>query len=132
LRRLADRYVVRAALAVANGEAVPEVVSAAFEKLPHVMARADSQSGRIDRAVIDLAEAVLLAGREGEVFAGTVVDVDDRGAQVQFNDYPVVVRVAAPGVVPGEPLDVELDAVDVAKRTTHFVPVARIGARAAS
>jgi exoribonuclease R len=132
LRRLADRYVVRAALAVANGEAVPGAVSAAFEKLPHVMARAESQSGRIDRAVIDLAEAVLLAGREGEVFAGTVVDVDDRGAQVQFNDYPVVVRVAAPGVVPGEPLDVELDAVDVAKRTTHFVPVARIGARAAS
>jgi exoribonuclease R len=132
LRRLADRYVVRAALAVANGEAVPGAVSAAFEKLPHVMARAESQSGRIDRAVIDLAEAVLLAGREGEVFAGTVVDVDDRGARVQFNDYPVVVRVAAPGVVPGEPLDVELDAVDVAKRTTHFVPVARIGARAAS
>jgi exoribonuclease R len=132
LRRLADRYVVRAALAVANGEAVPGAVSAAFEKLPHVMARAESQSGRIDRAVIDLAEAVLLAGREGEVFAGTVVDVDDRGAQVQFHDYPVVVRVAASEVVPGEPLDVELDAVDVAKRTTHFVPVARIGARAAS
>ena len=132
LRRLADRYVVRATLAVANGEAVPEPVAAAFEKLPHVMARAESQSGRIDRAVIDLAEAVLLAGREGEVFAGTVVDVDDRGAQVQFNDYPVVVRVPAHGVVPGEPLDVELDAVDVAKRTTHFVPVAQIGTRTAS
>ena len=129
LRRLADRYVVRATLAVANGEAVPEPVAAAFEKLPPVMARADARGGRIDRAVIDLAEAVLLAGREGEVFAATVIDVDDRGAQVQFTDYPVVMRVAADGVVPGEPLDVELIAVDVAKRTTQFVPVAQIAAR---
>jgi exoribonuclease R len=128
LRRLADRYVVRATLAIANGEAVPEAVSVAFEKLPPVMARADARGGRIDRTVIDLAEAVLLAGREGEVFAATVVDADDRGAHVQLRDYPVVVRVAAPGVVPGEALDIQLTAVDTTKRITRFVPVARIAA----
>ena len=41
LRRLADRYVVEAALAVANGDAVPEHVEAAFAELPTVMARSD-------------------------------------------------------------------------------------------
>lgn len=135
LRRLADRYVVRAALAVANGEAVPDVVTAAFEKLPQVMDRAHALGGRIDRAVIDLAEAVLLAGREGEVFAATVTDADERGGHVQLSDLPVVVRIAAPGLVPGETIAVELESVDVARRTTRFVPAetpaARVTARTA-
>ena len=56
LRRLADRYVVRAALAIANGQAVPETVRDAFEKLPAVMAKAEARDGQIERAVIDLAE----------------------------------------------------------------------------
>lgn len=126
LRRLADRYVVRAALAVANGQPVPDVVAAAFEKLPPVMARAHSRSGQIEHAVIDLAEAVLLADHVGEVFAATVIDADDRGAQVQLSDYPVVVRVDASGVVPGEALDIQLIDVDITQRRTRFVPVSRL------
>ncbi|MDP1910278.1 MAG: RNB domain-containing ribonuclease, partial [Hyphomicrobium sp.] len=58
LRRRADRYVVMAAYAVANGRAVPDTVTAAFERLPKVMARADALGGNISRAVIDLAEAI--------------------------------------------------------------------------
>ncbi len=46
LRRLADRYVVEAALAVANGRPVPEAVQAAFERLPDVMQKADALAGR--------------------------------------------------------------------------------------
>ena len=133
LRRLADRYVVRATLAVANGEPVPELVTAAFEKLPQVMDRAHALGGRIDRAVIDLAEAVLLSGREGEVFAATVTDADERGGHVQLRDLPVVVRISAAGLVPGEKMAVELTEVDVARRTTRFVPAetpaVRVGAR---
>ena len=45
LRRLADRYVVEAALAVANGRPVAEPVAAAFEKLPDVMQKADAAVG---------------------------------------------------------------------------------------
>ena len=41
LRRLADRYVVRAALAVANGQPVPAAVSEAFQRLPATMAKAE-------------------------------------------------------------------------------------------
>ncbi|MBN8808943.1 MAG: RNB domain-containing ribonuclease [Sphingomonas sp.] len=120
LRRLADRYVVRAALAVANGQAVPGVVTDAFARLPAVMARADALAGRIDRAVIDLAETVLLKGQEGTIFAAIVTDLDEHGARIQLRDQPVVARVDAHGVAPGDPLRVRLDAIDPVQRTLKF------------
>lgn len=121
LRRLADRYVIRAALAVANGEPVPEPVSAAFEALPKVMGKADARAGQIERAVIDVAEAVLLSERVGEVFAATIIDTDDRGARIQLNTVPVVARLAGADRKPGETIDVELSEVDVDRRTMRFV-----------
>ena len=62
LRRLADRYVIRAVLSVMLGQPVEEQVSAALEKLPAVMARA----GQIERAVVDRRNgiAVAPAGRD--------------------------------------------------------------------
>lgn len=122
LRRLADRYVIRAALAVMNGQAVPDPVAAAFAALPKVMAHADARAGQIDRAVIDLAEAVLLSGREGEVFPATVIETDDRGARIQLGGTPVVARVAGQGHAPGDTIAVALTAVDVAHRTVRFAP----------
>jgi exoribonuclease R len=120
LRRLADRYVIRATLAIANGRPVPEAVTAAFETLPTVMARADAIGGRIDRAVVDLAEAVMLAGSVGETFAAVVTDVEAHAARIQLCDEPVVARVAATGVVPGERIDVVLRAADAEKRVLTF------------
>lgn len=124
LRRLADRYVVLAALAVANGRAVPDGVTAAFERLPKVMARADARSGEIDRAVIDLAETVMLRGQAGTIFAATVTDVDPRGARIQLADLPVVARVAAHNVAPGAAVQVRLEAADSAERKLTFQRVA--------
>lgn len=120
LRRLADRYVVRATLAIANGQPVPDVVTAAFTQLPSVMARADALGGQIDRAVIDMAEATMLQGREGEVFPAVVTDLDDRGARMQLRDLPVVARVVAHQVEPGDALQVKLLAADPDKRTVSF------------
>lgn len=121
LRRLADRYVVRAALAVANGQPVPPTVLDAFNKLPAVMAKADARAGQIERAVIDLAEAALLAGHEGEAFAARVIDADDRGGRVQLCDQPVVARVDGAGLEPGAPITLRLTNVDLGKRTVRFV-----------
>jgi exoribonuclease R len=120
LRRLADRYVVEAALAVANGRAVPEPVSAAFEKLPQIMARADALAGRIDRAVLDLGEAVLLSGREGETFSAVVTEVVEQWAKVQLCDLPVRARVAAGEAEPGEALRLRLTGADPARRLVTF------------
>jgi exoribonuclease R len=122
LRRLADRYVVRAALAIANGQPVPQAVTDAFPRLPEVMARADALSGRIDRAVIDLAEAAVLNGHVGESFAATVTDLDERGARIQLRDLPVVTRVDAQGTMPGEAIQVRLASVDLPHRAAKFEP----------
>lgn len=120
LRRLADRYVVLAALAVANGKPVPDGVSLAFEKLPDVMAKADGHAGQISRAVIDLAEAVMLKGREGEVFPAVVTDLTERGARIQLNDYPVVANLVARKVSPGSALRARLTLADPGERRIAF------------
>ncbi len=122
LRRLADRYVVEAALAIANGRPVPDATTAAFERLPGVMAGAAALGGQIESAAIDLAEAVLLHGRVGEVFPALVTDVDERGARMQLRDLPVVARVAAPGTEPGDALCVRLTAAEPDKRRVSFEP----------
>lgn len=116
LRRLADRYVVDAALAVANGDPVADDVQAAFEELPAAMDRGEGLASRVDRAVIDLAEAALLAGREGDLFDGVVIDEDDRGVIVQLVDPPVIARVGARRVDPGDAVRVTVDTVDLDRR----------------
>lgn len=122
LRRLADRYVIRATLAVANGQPVPAAVEDAFRRLPAVMAKADATAGQIERAVIDLAETVMLHGREGERFAACVTDTDGDSARVQLVDLPIVARARIPGAAPGQCLDLRLDGADVAGRRLAFAP----------
>lgn len=119
LRRLADRYVVRAALSVTNGAGVEPVVSDAFTRLPRVMARADAAAGAIDRAVIDLAETVLLAPRVGETFAATVTDARPGRVQVQLDGLPVVANVNA-DAIPGDRVMLRLDTADTAEGTLAF------------
>jgi exoribonuclease R len=121
LRRLADRYVNEAALAVANGQAVPDVVTAAFERLPDVMNRADARAGQVDSAVLELAEAVVLACRAGEQFTGTVIAIDKkRGAQVQLADPAVITRVPGAGLAIGDTVQLRLDEANPAVRLTRF------------
>lgn len=120
LRRLADRYVLQAVLALANGEAVPAAVAGAFDKLPRVMARAGSRDGQIDRAVIDLAEAAMLNGREGEAFEAVVTDLRDERAKIQLCAMPVVATVNAAGTIPGDRLRVKLEKADPDQRSIAF------------
>lgn len=124
LRRLADRYVVRAALAVANGQPVPAEVEAAFQKLGPVMAKAAARSGQIERAVVDLAEAAVLAGQEGKSFAAMVTDLGEAGARIQLCDLPVVARTVARSVTPGERITVRLDRADPVRRELAFSRIA--------
>ncbi|MFM5884989.1 MAG: RNB domain-containing ribonuclease [Novosphingobium sp.] len=124
LRRLADRYVVRAALAVANGQAVPAVVEEAFHKLGPVMAKADARANQIERAVIDLAEAAMLSGQEGKSFSAMVTDLGDTGARIQLCDLPVVARTTAHAVTPGDKITVRLDRADPVRRELAFSRIA--------
>jgi len=124
LRRLADRYVIRAALAITNGKPVDAITADAFSRLPDVMARAGNREGQIERAVIDLAEAVMLSREVGRTFSAVVTDLDERGARIQLRDMPVVARVDANNVAPGMDLSVRLEAADPAQRRVRFQRVA--------
>ncbi|MGB3735464.1 MAG: RNB domain-containing ribonuclease [Ilumatobacter sp.] len=120
LRRLADRYVIEATLAIANGRDVPDEVSEAFPELPSAMRRGDTLANRVDRAAIDLAEAILLQGRQGDVFDAVVTDEDDRGARIQVSEPAVVARTVARRVDPGDAIQVKLVSVDVTERRIEF------------
>jgi exoribonuclease R len=120
LRRLADRYVVRAALAVANGQPVSLDISEAFARLPEVMAKAAARESRISRAAIDLAEAAFLSGREGEAFDAVVTDLGEQGARIQLCDPAVVARATAHGVHPGDNIRVKLLSADTERRSLQF------------
>jgi exoribonuclease R len=120
LRRLADRAVVLAALAVANGRPVPDDVQEAFAALPAVMERADATGNRLDRTVLDLVEAVVLQERVGEVFDAVVTDLDERGARIQLCDVAVVARVATDGVEPGDTVQVRLVETSPERRLVRF------------
>ena len=124
LRRLADRYVVMATLAVANGQPVPPPVEASFPKLPEVMEVADDRAGQIERAVVDLAETALLSGQVQRTFPAVVTDVDERGARIQLCDLPVVSRIDAHHVEPGDDVRVRVVSTDIPHREAKLERVA--------
>ncbi len=123
LRRLADRYVIRAVLALANGQAVDDAVTAAFDRLPEVMARADTIAGRIERAAVDLAETVMLHGREGETFPAVVTDAEGASARIQLEGFPIIARAKVAAATPGQKLTVRLDRADPEIRQLAFVAI---------
>ncbi|RAZ89834.1 RNB domain-containing ribonuclease [Mesorhizobium hawassense] len=124
LRRLADRYVVRCTLAIANGQPVPQAVTDAFANLPKVMGRSDARASQINHAAIDLAEAVMLKGHEGEAFKAVVTDIVDHGVRVQLADMPIVANVKASGLRQGDALDLKLVSADPDQRSIVFEPAA--------
>jgi len=67
---------------------------------------------------------VMLHGRAGEMFPGIVTDVDERGVRIQLRDLPVVARVSAHRVEPGDELRVKLTAADPDRRVVAFQRVA--------
>ena len=70
----------------------------------------------VERGVVDLVEAVLLEGREGELFDAVVIDE----ALVQLREPAVRGRLEAGGPPPGTPVTVRLERADPATRSVLF------------
>ena len=58
---------------MSSGRDVPEAVRAELSAMPKIMSSTDSLAGKVNRACIDLTEAVVLAPRVGETFEATVL-----------------------------------------------------------
>ena len=116
LRRLQDRWVSECCLAAAAGAEPPGWVREGLAALPEAMREGDHRASVVERGVIDLVEALVLTGREGERFAGIVID--DRTVQLAEPAVRAPVEGACPE--PGTEVEVRLSAADAATRSVRF------------
>lgn len=128
LRRLVDRYGTEVALAHVAGAPVPEWVTGALDALPSEMASASQRASAYEKGGVDLVEAVLLSGREGDVLGAVVVESTpsrEEGhegqarATVLISEPAVRSRIVGPAeaLVLGSRVDVRVVAADPQART---------------
>ena len=98
LRRLVDRYGAECCLAVAAGREVPPWVLEALPALPEEMRAADQRARALDRACVDLVEAVILEQHVGEEYQAVVVDERKEYDVVQLHWPAVRTHVAGGGL----------------------------------
>lgn len=110
-------------------EGPPEWVLAALDDLPKRMAEGTRRAGTAERECVDIVEAALLKDRVGELFDGTVVDVQEREptvGTVQLESPAVVARIkseeGAGGLPLGERLRVRLTQADPGSAKVLFAP----------
>lgn len=124
LRRLVDRYNGELCLALCAGEAVPAWVLQALPGLPRTMAAASQRANRYERAVIDLAEALVLAPRVGDSFEASIVDVDARDRHrgvAMLHALAIEAPVSGERELPlGDVVSVRLEQADPAHRAIRF------------
>lgn len=127
LRRLGDRYTGEVCLALCAGTEVPDWVRSALPGLPKALQSSGQRANAYERAVLDLVEAGVLAGRVGEEFAGVVVEVerdDPRRGVVVVHDPDVEARVVGEQPLPlGTDVRVRLSVADIAARRVEFALV---------
>lgn len=122
LRRLVDRYAGEVCLAVSAGVEVPEWVLGALPELPGLMAETGRRTNRFERGTVDLVEALVLAPRLGQSFAGVVIsinDEDDEGT-LQLADPAVEARVRGSRLVLGQRVRATLTAADLVTGEVEF------------
>jgi exoribonuclease R len=124
LRRLVDRYTGEVCVALCAGRPVPDWVLAALPGLPDTMQSSGHRASRYEHAILDLAEAAVMAPRVGQVFDGAIVDTehdDARKGVVMVRQPAIEARVGAGGALPlGEGVKVRLVEADPARRSTRF------------
>jgi exoribonuclease R len=130
LRRLVDRFGLEVCVALCAGQDPPEWVCAALPALPALMEAGDRRAKAVERACVDLAEAVLLRDRVGEVFDGVVLDLNDRvdwdhngkpdAGVVMLREPAVIGRLDGHDLPQGAELRVRLVSADPAARRVLF------------
>lgn len=119
LRRLVDRFGLVICEALSAGEPVPAWARQALPELPSAMSRSSQLAGQVDSRALNVVEAAVLAGREGEVFEATVLSSQDSYGTVQLVEPPVVARCDG-FLKPGATISATLESVSVAKGTVLF------------
>ena len=122
LRRLVDRYVGEACVALSAGEALPDWVRAELPKLPEVMQESAGRSSQYESGIVSTVEAALLEDSVGDTFDAVVVDLSEHrgGGTVALAEPPVTARCEGDELPLGERVEVRLELADVMKRQVRF------------
>jgi hypothetical protein len=110
------------------GTEVPAWAREALPSLPALMAGGDHRAHEVEHACVELMEAALLTGREGELFEGIVIEVDERRparGTVQLAEPAVRAPLTnGSGPLPlGEEVRVRLTDVDLSLPAVRFATV---------
>lgn len=119
LRRLVDRFGNEICLSIATGTDVPTWVRAALPRLPEAMSSARHRESRLESAIVDTMEALLLQGRVGERFDAVVVDQAKGGVTIVLDD-PAVRAKAVGSAAIGKRVQVTLTAANPASHQVSF------------
>jgi VacB/RNase II family 3'-5' exoribonuclease len=147
LRRLADRYVLDLLVELStNGEhSHRSDLTDILPTLPEVMSNAERRAKQLEAAMVDFAEAKLLAHRTGESFDASIIKLRNDKVTVQLKDPPVRadmisqklppsmkievvdksarVRIGSISFTLGDSIRVKLVSVELNARTVTFLPV---------
>lgn len=124
LRRLVDRYTGEVCVALCAQQPVPAWALSALPGLPATMQASAQRAHQYEKAVLDLAEAAVLAPRVGETFSGAIVEVahgDPARGTVIVRDPAIEAGVSSTSALPlGAEVRVTLVEADPVKRVTRF------------
>jgi exoribonuclease R len=122
MRRLADRYVLELTLKLYAGQSIEERDRDKLNSLAPIMTSSDLRSRNVERAIIDLIEAVSLQDRIGEIIDAEVVDADSQ--IVQTLDSAIRSRAARIGSAEnGDIIQVRIDEADPIRRLVKLTAV---------
>lgn len=127
LRRLVDRYALEVCRCLCHGEEIPQWVRDMLPELPSIMGKATRAANQVENRAVAAAEALTLAGREGEEFNGLIVEILPRREKDAGQRAVVLMREPAiEAVVHGESFEagsevtVRLEHVDVEAGQVSF------------
>lgn len=128
LRRLADRFANEVLLAISADADPPEWALAGLAALPEEMAAAQRREHGLERAIVDVMEALLLEDRVDEEFDATVISTDGKGHDsVQLRDPAIIAPLEQNESPVGSELSARLIEADPRLRSVRFVPATRSG-----
>ena len=123
LRRLVDRFATEICLSIAAGVRVPEWVTGRVDEVVEAMARTSPIASRVDKACLQLTQAVVLEPWVGQNFQAAVLRSEPEKKQPQadiFVEAPPVMADCMGAPAEGEAALVTLGRADPAQREVLF------------
>ena len=120
LRRLVDRFATEICLAIANSEPIPEWVTANVNQILSTMKSSGQTASAVDRACLNLTEAVVLQPWVGQNFNATVLHSDGGDKAKILVEQPPILTTCVGGPDEASTIKVTLIEAEPAARKVRF------------